>query len=94
MVFNSFAFLIFFPIVLLLYRILPITPRMVMLLIASYIFYLSWQPDLIWLIMFTTVVSYVSARLIDGKFKNDKGKQKVCLIITLIACLSTLFFFK
>jgi len=94
MVFNSFAFLIFFPIVLLLYRILPITPRMVMLLIASYIFYLSWQPDLIWLIMFTTAVSFVSARLIDGKFKEDRRKQKICLVIALIACLSTLFFFK
>ena len=57
MVFNSFGFLIFFPIFLLLYRILPLKIRWVMMLAMSLYFYMSWQADLLYLILFTTVVS-------------------------------------
>ena len=57
MVFNSIEFLIYFPVVLYLYFILPKTFRWVMLLVASYYFYLSWNVSLIWLIVFTTAIS-------------------------------------
>ena len=92
MVFNSFSFLVFFPIVLLLYRMLPKKVRWVMLLAASYYFYMSWQPDLIYLILFTTVVSYLCALAIE---KTDKkGMKKLFLVTALVASLSVLFFFK
>lgn len=92
MVFNSFAFLIFFPVVLLLYRVLPKKARWAMLLLASYYFYLSWQPDLIYLILFTTAVSYGAAIGIE---KTDKkGLKRLYLILALTASLSVLFFFK
>lgn len=74
MVFNSFAFLIFFPIVLILYRVLPKRARWVMLLAASYFFYMSWQADLIYLILFTTLISYVCALGIEkAKSRALKG---------------------
>ena len=92
MVFNSFAFLIFFPVVLLLYRVLPKKVRWVMLLASSYYFYMSWQPDLIYLILFTTVVSYVCSLAIEKTTK--KGLKKLFLVIALVASLSVLFFFK
>ncbi len=92
MVFNSFAFLLFFPIVLLLYRVLPVKFRWFMLLLASYYFYLSWQPDLIYLIMFTTLVSYLCALGIE-KVYTRKAK-KALMLIAVIASLSVLFFFK
>ena len=38
MIFNSFAFLIFYPVVLLLYFVLPQKWRWLMLLVASYYF--------------------------------------------------------
>ena len=44
MLFNSIDFLIFFPIVTLLYFTLPKRVRWVWLLIASYYFYMSWNP--------------------------------------------------
>lgn len=92
MVFNSLAFLIFFPLVLLLYRIIPLKFRWIMLLIASYYFYMSWQADLVYLIGFTTLVSYGCSIGIE---KAEKKKtKKALLIIALIACLSVLFFFK
>lgn len=93
MVFNSFAFLLYFPIVLLLYRILPLKVRWVMLLAVSLLFYMSWQADLIYLIGFTTVVSYVCARLIE-RFEGERKKQKACMLVAVISSLAVLFFFK
>jgi len=92
MVFNSLTFLWFFPLVFLLYKIIPLKFRWIMLLIFSYIFYLSWQADLIYLIMFTTVVSYICARKIETAF--TKRQKKFYLLIALIASLGVLFFFK
>lgn len=92
MSFNSVSFLIFLPITVILYWVLPQRFRWIMLLIASYIFYLSWNFWLIFLILFTTGVSYVSGLLLE-KYESKKIK-KLCLIVTLICCLGTLFFFK
>ncbi|MBD5132157.1 MAG: MBOAT family protein [Clostridiales bacterium] len=92
MSFNSVSFLIFLPVVVILYWVLPHRFRWIMLLVASYLFYMSWNPWLIFLIVFTTAVSYVAGLLIE-KYDNKKAK-KACLVITLICCLGTLFFFK
>ncbi len=101
MVFNSLEFLIFLPIVLLLYFVLPHKTRWVMLLIASYYFYMSWNANLIFLILFTTLVSYVSGLLIEKEQKNrpegsvkHTPSEKLWLIITLVVSLGVLFFFK
>lgn len=92
MVFNSFAFLVFFPIVLILYRVLPKRARWVMLLAASYFFYMSWQADLIYLILFTTVISYSCALGIEKSQKQ--GVKKLLAITAAVASLGVLFFFK
>lgn len=92
MVFNSFAFLIFFPIVLILYRVLPKRARWVMLLAASYFFYMSWQADLIYLILFTTLISYVCALGIEKAKKQ--GIKRLLAITAAVASLGVLFFFK
>ena len=99
MVFNSIEFLIFFPIVLLLYFVLPQKLRWVMLLLASYYFYISWNVSLIWLILFTTAVSYVSSILIGRlkkKYPNGekRGQERFWLVLTLVVSLGVLFFFK
>lgn len=91
MVFNSLEFLIFFPLVLFFYKILPLKIRWIALLIFSYYFYMSWQADLIYLILFTTVVSYFCALKMEKA--TPKGK-KMLLIVALVASLSVLFFFK
>ncbi len=93
MVFNSFAFLLYFPIVLLLYRILPLKARWVMLLAVSLMFYMSWQADLIYLIGFTTAVSYLCALMIE-KYEGERKKQKFFMLVAVIASLAVLFFFK
>lgn len=63
-----------------------------MLLGASYFFYMSWQADLIYLILFTTAVSYFCALGISKAKK--KPVKRFLLITVLLASLSVLFFFK
>lgn len=51
MVFNSLEFLIFYPAVLILYFLVPTKFRWILLLAASYYFYLSWNVELVFLIV-------------------------------------------
>lgn len=92
MTFNSGGFLIFYPIALLLYFLLPKKLSRYSLLFMSCIFYLAWDISLIWLIFFTTAVSYVSSHIIERTEK--KAVKKLFITITLLACLGVLFFFK
>ena len=65
MLFNSLAFAIFLPIVFFLYWALPSKYRSFFLLIVSYYFYMSWNVKYVVLILFTTVLSYGCARLLE-----------------------------
>lgn len=93
MLFNSFAFAIFLPIVFALYWCLPHKYRWVLILIASYYFYMSWNVKYVVLILFTTVVSYVAALLLE-KYRNRRYIYIYILTGTLVSCLGVLFFFK
>ncbi len=92
MTFNSSEFLIFFPITLLLYFLLPKKLSRISLLIMSCIFYLAWDIKLIGLILFTTAVSYFCAIIIEKSKKL--AVKRLCIVITLVSCLGVLFFFK
>ena len=92
MLFNSFAFAIFLPIVFGLYWLLPHRFRWGLLLAASYYFYMSWNVRYVGLILFTTVVSYLSAIMLE-RTKSARGKRGI-LAGALLACLGVLFVFK
>ncbi|MCQ2430839.1 MAG: MBOAT family protein [Clostridia bacterium] len=92
MVFNSLEFLLYFPIVLLFYFLLPKKLTWIWLLAVSYWFYMSWNPELIVLILFTTVVSYAGGLIIEKSGKP--AVRKGTLIGTILVCLGVLFFFK
>lgn len=92
MTFNSWQFLVFFPITLLLYFLLPKKFSRISLLIMSCIFYLAWDIKLIVLILFTTAVSYFSALIIEKSQKQTV--KRLCIVVTLVSCLGVLFFFK
>ena len=93
MLFNSLEFLIFLPIVFLLYWILPQKFRWALLLVASYFFYMYWNWKLVFLILFTTVVSY-SAGIFLEKFQDSKKIKISVLVISAVVCLGVLLFFK
>lgn len=90
MIFNSFDFLIFFSIVVLIYYVIPLRIRVIWLLAASYSFYMCWNPRYIILIIFTTVITYVSGILIE----KHEAKKKILLSICIILNMGILFLFK
>lgn len=99
MLFNSFAFLLFFPLVCLLYwtirafggtKSLPL--RNTLLLICSYYFYMCWQPQYALLLLLSTVVTYGAALLI-GNSKTEHNK-KIWLGSAITLNLLILFFYK
>ena len=92
MTFNSLRYLIFFPVVAVLHYLIPTKYRWIMLLIASYIFYMSWNPSLVFLIAFTTLVSY-AAGLLMARTESDRARKSY-MVIAVIACLGVLFFYK
>ena len=90
--FNSAEFLIFYPVVLLLHFLLPFRFRWIALLAVSYYFYMTWNPSLIFLILFTTLVSWVCSLVIEKSQKPSV--RRLCIVVTLVICLGVLFFFK
>ena len=92
MTFNSWEFLIFYPIVALLYFILPKKLKWPMLLIASYYFYAFYQAELIFLIVATTFISWISSLVIERT--ERRGVKKLMLTLTLVVCFGVLFLYK
>lgn len=98
MLFNSIYFLLFFPIVVVIYYIIPQKLKNVWLLITSYYFYMSWNPKYVLLIMTSTVITYISGLLI-AKIREKKVTKELPLCKLVVAGsfainLGILFFFK
>lgn len=93
MIFNSITFIVFFGAFLALWS-LPFgwTTRRVILLVASYLFYASWNPPFVALLWLSTLVDYFAARWIASQ--QNPGPRRVALIISLVANLGMLGFFK
>ena len=92
MLFNSIEYLIFLPVVVALYYAIKPNWRWLLLLMASYFFYMCWKPEYIILIMVSTMVDYW-AGLKMGSIRNKPGRKKY-LILSLIVNLGVLFGFK
>ncbi len=91
MLFNSFDFLLFFPIVCLLFFISPHKYRWLILLLASCYFYMYFIPVYILILAGTIVIDYFSGILIE----KSKGKErKYYLIVSLISNILVLAIFK
>lgn len=93
MVFNSYVFMLFFGLVLLLHR-LPFSWKIkkLNLLLASYLFYALWNPPFIVLLWFSTLVDYLVGLALQAQ--HNPWKRKLLLMISLVANLGLLGFFK
>lgn len=91
MLFNSLDFLLFFPVVCLVYYAIPsLKWRNLFLLLASYYFYMNWEPVYALLLLASTVITFIASLGID----RYESKKKWILALSIIANLSILFFFK
>ena len=94
MLFNSFEFLIFFPSVVALYFLLPHRFRWVLLLLASYVFYMFWRVDYAIILVVSTLIDYTTGRMMAQYADDEKKKRKPWLWVSLISNLGILFAFK
>jgi len=99
MLFNSIHFMIFFPVVVGIYFLIPRKARYIWLLVSSYYFYMSWNPEYALLIACSTLVTYVSGRQLASLKKVPQSpKTAVCQKWVVALCLAVnlgiLVFFK
>jgi len=93
MLFNSLHFLLFFPIVCVVYFSLPsLKARNLFLLGASYYFYMNWEPVYALLLLTSTTITYFAALGIGHYTK--KSIKRLSLVASLVLNLSILFLFK
>lgn len=100
MLFNSIDFLIFLPIVLIIYYIVPGKYKHIWLLISSYYFYMCWNAKYALLILVSTVITYFSGILLKkaGETAADievvRRRKQLIIAISFISNLGILFYFK
>ena len=95
MQFNSIHFMAFFPVAVAIYFVVPRRLRMPWLLVASYYFYMSWNPKYVVLIGFSTVATWLCGLLLE---LADQGRsflsKKALMALCFLANLTILGFFK
>ena len=104
MSFNSVNFLVFFPVVVLIYYIIPIKTkyniRSIWLLVTSYYFYMSWNPKYVVLILISTIITYICGILMDCGINNERISinetyyKRIILTLNLLSNIGILFLFK
>jgi D-alanyl-lipoteichoic acid acyltransferase DltB (MBOAT superfamily) len=95
MLFNSFAFLVFLPVVFLLYWFVckPLKQQNLFVLAASYVFYGWWDWRFLSLVVFSSLCSYVSGLWIE-RCEGDRRRQKWISAANIVANLMVLCCFK
>jgi alginate O-acetyltransferase complex protein AlgI len=91
MLFNSIEFLIFFPVVTILFFMLPQNWRWFLLLVASCVFYMAFIPVYILILAITIAIDYSAGIWIE---KTGGNKRKIFLVISIVSTCLVLFIFK
>lgn len=91
--FNSLAFLIYLPVVVGVYWLIPHKARKYWLLAASWFFYMYWNPLLILLLVASTAVDYCCGLGME-KRKDRPKVRRLLLACSVCMNLGMLFFFK
>lgn len=92
MIFNSAVFLIFFPIVILFYFLVPKKLRYIWLLGASLYFYMCWNVKYVILLLVSILTTWLAGYLVH-KIQNTLARKWI-LAACLIVNIGILFFFK
>ncbi len=94
MIFNSFEFLVFFPLVCIVYYALGKNKyRNPFLLLASYYFYMNWKPVYALLILISTVITYLCGLGVE-RHRHNMRKKKSILTVSIVLNFAILFLFK
>lgn len=92
MIFNSIPFIIFFPIVVILYYLCPKKIRYIWLLLCSYFFYMTQSSDFVALLLLTTITTYLAGIAICKV--NSITLKKVFIGITFVLNVGIIVYMK
>ncbi|WP_198298442.1 MBOAT family O-acyltransferase [Bordetella genomosp. 8] len=81
MLFNSFEFFAFFAVFLAVFFAVPAKRQPLVLLVASYLFYMGWRPSFAILLAFTTVVDYTTALAMERS--RTQAARRLAMIAAL-----------
>jgi alginate O-acetyltransferase complex protein AlgI len=91
MTFNSYEFLLFFPLVTLIYFLIPHRFRWIHLLLSSCIFYMVAMPSYIFLLLFLIIFNFGAGIAIE---RSKNRKKRLIFILSICLNLGVLFLFK
>ena len=96
MLFNSLEFVIFLPIVLLIYYSLSHRLQNRFLLVASCFFYASWDWRFLFPLLTSTTIDYWSARKMESLTMAGQPREarKPYIVLSVVTNLGLLGFFK
>lgn len=107
MTFTSVTFLIFFPIVVLAYFLMPKSVKMIWLLFCSYFFYCCQHQAMVVYLIIATIITYAAGKMVDIKpqknceNERDESEQtnfgiarKMILAVSIILLIGALSVFK
>lgn len=97
MLFNSLSFLIFFPVVVLIFFIMPKRVKYIWLLVASYYFYMNWNPKYALLMLASTLITWLTGlgiSILKSRECDTQIRQKLLLAGCFAVNLAILGFFK
>lgn len=92
MIYNSFLFIVCFPLIFLLYYLIPAKyqkGRNIFLLVVSYILYINWKPVYALILLGVTGITYLSALQIE---RNREHAKRTMIIGVILGLLPLLFY--
>lgn len=98
--FNSWQFLLFFPVVTALYFVIPVKLKPIWLLFVSWFFYACWNIEHLPLLLTVTLITYLCGRLLERcktaetTARDKKNLKKFILFSGIFSDLAILFYFK
>ena len=102
MIFNSFNFIVLFPIIFLLYYAIPVRwqkARNWFLLIVSYALYIKWKPAFAIVLLGVSLITYFGGRILSSEQKDEsleiaeqKRRKRLVFLFSLLGLLPLLIF--
>ena len=93
MLFNSFEYLIFLPIVVIFYNLLRGKFKNIFLLLASLTFYSFWNVKYTFLMVLSILITYMTGIFIENN-RDSKARMKLAVFLCFFINLGILFIFK
>lgn len=101
MLFNTPEYILFLPIVVFVYYLVPKRLRYLWLLVVSYYFYMQWNPIYLSLLFLCTLITYIGGLILERtksiKMETEEKssrRKKLCIILCIAISLGILGFFK